>query len=395
MSGGPGEVVVSIDEDYGFLRQPVRRICERFPGEYWRALDAEGRYPSEFVDALTEHEYLAALIPEEYGGAGLPLRAGVAILETIHESGCNAAACHAQMYTMGTLLRHGSEEQKRQYLPRIARGELRLQAFGVTEPTTGSDTLRLKTQAVRDGDEYVINGQKIWTSRALYSDLMILLVRTTALEQVEKRSHGLSVFLVDLRAARERGGLEIRPIETMINHNTTEIFFTDLRVPASSLIGEEGRGFRYILDGMNAERILLSGEALGDARYFLRRATEYAKQREVFGRPIGQNQGIAFPLARCWAQTQAADMMVRKAAGLFDAHRECGAEANSAKLLASEAAWAAGDACFQTFGGFSFATEYDLERTWRECRLFQTAPISSNMVLAFIAQNVLGLPRSY
>jgi acyl-CoA dehydrogenase len=389
-----GEVLVSVDEDYTFLREPVRRICERFPGEYWRKLDETKEYPSAFVDALTEHEYLAALIPEEYGGAGLPLRAGVAILETIHESGCNAAACHAQMYTMGTLLRHGSEEQKQEYLPRIARGELRLQAFGVTEPSTGSDTLRLKTTAVRDGDSYVINGQKIWTSRALYSDLMVLLARTTPLDEVTQRSRGLSVFLVDLRAARGNG-LEIRPIDTMINHNTTEIFFTDLRIPVSARIGEEGEGFRYILDGMNAERILLSGEALGDARYFLRRASEYAKQREVFGRPIGQNQGIAFPLARCWAQTQAADLMTRKAAGLFDAHRECGAEANSAKLLASEAAWAAGDACFQTFGGFAFATEYDIERKWRECRLFQTAPISSNMVLAFIAQKVLGLPRSY
>ena len=388
------EVMVSVDEDYAFLREPVRRICEKFPGDYWRALDAEKEYPTEFVQALTDHEYLGALIPEEYGGSGLPLRAAVVILETIHESGCNAAACHAQMYTMGTLLRHGSEEQKQRYLPQIARGELRLQAFGVTEPTTGSDTLMLKTTAVRDGDEYVINGQKIWTSRALQSDLMVLLARTTPADQVEKRSRGLSVFLVDLREAKGNG-LEIRPIDTMINHNTTEIFFTDLRIPADSLIGEEGHGFRYILDGMNAERILLSGEALGDAKYFLRRATEYAQTREVFGRPIGQNQGIAFPLARCWAQTQAADLMIRKAAGLFDAQRSCGAEANTAKLLASEAAWAAGDACFQTYGGFAFATEYDIERKWRECRLFQTAPISSNMVLAFVAQNVLGLPRSY
>ena len=388
------ELSISVDEDYPHLREPVRQLCKRFPGEYWRKLDADSEYPKEFVDALTEHEVLSALIPEEYGGAGLPLRAGVAILETIHESGCNAAACHAQMYTMGTLLRHGSDQQKQRYLPRIASGELRLQAFGVTEPTTGSDTLKLKTFAVRKGDRYVINGQKIWTSRALQSDLMILLARTTPISEVEKRSHGLSVFLVDLRKAKGNG-LEIRPIDAMINHNTTEIFFTDLDVPADALIGEEGHGFRYILDGMNAERILLSGEALGDAKYFLRRATEYANQREVFGRPIGQNQGVAFPLARAWAQTQAADLMVRKAAGLFDAQRDCGAEANTAKLLASEAAWQAGDTCFQTFGGFAFASEYDIERKWRECRLFQTAPISTNMVLAFIAQQVLGLPRSY
>ena len=388
------ELLISVDEDYPQLREPVRRLCEQFPGEYWRELDAASEYPTEFVQALTDHEVLAALIPEEYGGSGLPLRAGVAILETIHESGCNAAACHAQMYTMGTLLRHGSKEQKERVLPKIASGELRLQAFGVTEPTTGSETLKLKTTAVRKGDRYVINGQKIWTSRALQSDLMILLARTTPLDQVEKRSHGLSVFLVDLREARGNG-LEIRPIPTMINHNTTEIFFTDLEIPADCLIGEEGLGFRYILDGMNAERILLSGEALGDARYFLRRATEYAREREVFGKPIGQNQGVAFPLARAWAQTQAADLMIRKAAGLFDAQRDCGAEANTAKLLASEAAWQAGDTCFQTFGGFAFASEYDIERKWRECRLFQTAPISTNMVLAYISQQVLGLPRSY
>ncbi len=391
-------IQLPIGADYEFLRQPVRRICEKFPGSYWRELDRKKQYPTEFVDALTEHEYLAALIPEEYGGAGLPLRAGVVILETIHENGCNAAACHAQMYTMGTLLRHGSSEQKERYLPKVARGELRLQAFGVTEPTTGSETLKLRTTAVRDGDDYVINGQKIWTSRALQSDLMILLARTTPLDEVEKRSHGLSVFLVELEGVRERGGLEIRPIETMINHNTTEVFFTDLRIPASSLIGEEGLGFRYILDGMNAERILLSGEALGDARWFLKKALDYAKEREVFGRPIGQNQGVAFPLARCFAEIEAADMMVRKAAALFDGggdQTECGAAANTAKLLASEAAWHTAEACFQTFGGFAFATEYDVERKWRETRLFQTAPISTNMVLAYLAQNVLGLPKSY
>jgi alkylation response protein AidB-like acyl-CoA dehydrogenase len=390
-----GEAFLSLDEDYPFLREPVRRICERFPGEYWRRLDAAQEYPHEFVDALTEHEYLAALIPTEYGGAGLPLRAGVAILETIHASGCNAAACHAQMYTMGTVLRHGSEEQKRTYLPAIAHGELRLQAFGVTEPTTGSDTTQLRTTARRDGDEYVVNGQKIWTSRALQSDLMLLLARTSPADAVRKRSEGLSVFLVDLRAARERGGLEIKPIETMINHNTNEVFFDDLRIPATSLIGEEGQGFRYILDGMNAERILLSGEALGDARYFIRRAVDYANERHVFGRPIGQNQGIQFPLARAHAETEAADLMVRKAAALFDRHRPCGAEANMAKLLTSEAAWHAAEACFQTYGGFAFAREYDIERKWRETRLFQTAPISTNLVLTFIAQHVLGLPRSY
>ncbi len=385
---------LELGSDFDYLRAPVRRICERFPGEYWRRLDAEKAYPSEFVQALTEHEYLAALVPEEYGGAGLPLRAGVVILETIHESGCNAAACHAQMFTMGTLLRHGNRSQKEKYLPGIARGELRLQAFGVSEPSTGSDTLKLKTMAVRDGDHYLINGQKIWTSRALHSDLMILLARTTPVAEVKQRSHGLSVFLVDLREARGHG-CEIRPIDTMINHNTTEVFFDNLRIPSAALIGEEGMGFRYILDGMNAERILLSGEALGDARWFLRRGTEYAKSREVFGRPIGQNQGIAFPLARAWAQIGAADLMVRQAAALFDHQRECGAEANTAKLLASEAAWFAADTCFQTFGGFAFAREYDVERKWRECRLFLTAPISTNMVLAYVAQNVLGLPRSY
>ncbi len=388
-------IQVEIGQDFEFLREPVRRICARFPGAYWRELDALKQYPEEFVRALTEHEYLAALIPEEYGGAGLPLRAGVVILETIHEAGCNAAACHAQMYTMGTLLRHGSEAQKERYLPQIARGELRLQAFGVSEPTTGSETLKLKTFAERKGDEYIISGQKIWTSRALQSDLMVLLARTTPLGDVEKRSHGLSVFLIDLRAAVESGGCEIRPIDTMINHNTNEVFFERLRVPVDALIGEEGLGFRYILDGMNAERILLSGEALGDARWFLARAVEYANQREVFGRPIGQNQGVAFPIAQSWAEIQAADMMVRKAAAMFDAGEPCGAEANTAKLLASEAAWKIGDTCFQTFGGFAFASEYDIERKWRETRLFRTAPISTNMVLAFIAQNVLGLPRSY
>ena len=385
---------ISIEQDYPYLRDPVRRICEQFPGEYWRRLDAAAEYPTEFVQTLTDHEYLGCLIPEQYGGAGLPLRAASVVLETIHSSGCNAAACHAQMYTMGTMLRHGSDEQKQEYLPKIASGELRLQAFGVTEPATGSDTTQLRTTAVRDGDTYVVNGQKIWTSRALHSDLMILLARTTPADQVEKRSRGLSVFLVDLREARGKG-LEIQPIDTMINHGTTQVFFDNLRIPVSSRIGDEGHGFKYILSGMNAERILLASEAIGDARYFIRRAVEYANEREVFGRPIGQNQGIQFPIARAHAETDAAEMIVRKAAALYDAGRECGAEANSAKLLASEAAWNAGDTCFQTFGGFAFATEYDIERKWRECRLFQTAPISTNLVLTYLAQHVLGLPRSY
>jgi acyl-CoA dehydrogenase len=389
-----GELQVALGDDYPHLREQVRKLCGRFPGEYWRRLDREAAYPTEFVRALTEHEVLAALIPEEYGGAGLPLRAGVVILETIHATGCNAAACHAQMYTMGTLLRHGSPAQKEQYLPRIASGELRLQAFGVSEPTTGSDTTQLRTHAVLRGDRYVVNGQKIWTSRALHSDLMILLARTTPANQAVRRSHGLSVFLIDLREAVGHG-VEIRPIETMINHSTTEIFFTDLEVPVENRIGEEGEGFRYILDGMNAERTLLAGEALGDARWFLRKAVDYANERAVFDRPIGQNQGIQFPLARAHAATEAADLMTRKAAALFDAGRECGAEANMAKLLAADASWQAAEACFQTFGGFAFAREYDVERKWRETRLFQTAPISTNMVLNYLAQHVLRLPRSY
>jgi alkylation response protein AidB-like acyl-CoA dehydrogenase len=388
------KLTIELGEDYPFLREPVRRICERFPGEYWRELDAKAEYPHDFVDALTEHEYLAALIPEEYGGSGLPLRAACVILETIHSNGCSASACHAQMYTMGTLLRHGSEEQKRAYLPKIATGQLRLQAFAVTEPATGSDTTQLSTHAARDGDEYVINGQKVWTSRALQSDLMLLLARTTPADQVAKRSQGLSTFLVDLRAAKGNG-LEIRPLSTMINHSTTEIFFDNLRIPASSLIGEENEGFRYILDGMNAERILLASEAVGDARYFIRRAVDYANERVVFGSPIGRNQGIQFPIARAHAETDAAELMVRKAASLFDHGQPCGGEANMAKMLASEASWNAGDTCFQTFGGYAFAKEYDIERKWRETRLLRTAPISTNLVLAYIGQHVLGMPRSY
>ena len=391
MSAG---ITLEAGEDYPEIREAVRRICAGYPGGYWRRMEDERAYPGEFVAALTRAGYLAALIPERYGGSGMPLRAAAVILETIHESGCSAGACHAQMYVMGTLLRHGREEQKREYLPRIASGELRLQAFAVTEPGSGTDTTRLATRATRRGDHYVVNGQKVWTSRALHSDLMLLLARTTPLDQVERRTLGLSVFLVDLRELRGRG-CEIRPLEAMINHNTTEIFFTDARIPASSLVGEEDRGFHYILDGMNAERILIAAEALGDARYFTRRASEYATEREVFGRPIGRNQGIQFPIARAHAETVAADLVNRKAAALFDAGRECGAEANVAKLLASEAAWHAAEACMQTFGGFAFAREYDVERKWRECRLFQTAPISTNLILSYVGQHVLGMPRSF
>ena len=381
-------------EDYPEVREAVQRICAGYPGEYWRRLEDERAYPTEFVDALTEAGYLAALIPEEYGGSGMPLRAAAVILEAIHETGCSAGACHAQMYIMGALLRHGSEEQKRHYLPKIASGELRLQAFGVTEPGSGTDTTSLRTRAVRSGGEYVVNGQKVWTSRALQSDLMLLLARTTPIDQVEKRTLGLSIFLVDLREVRGRG-CEIRPLPAMINHNTTEVFFQDMRIPASSLIGEEGRGFYYILDGMNAERILLAGEAIGDARYFTRRARDYACEREIFGRPIGRNQAIQFPIARAYAETLAADLVNRKAAALFEAGRDCGAEANIAKLMSSEAAWNAAEAAMQTFGGFGFAREYDIERKWRECRLFTTAPISTNLILSYVGQHVLGMPRSF
>ena len=388
------DVALEAGEDYPEIREAVRRICAGYPGEYWRRLEDERAYPTEFVNALTEAGYLAALIPEEYGGSGMPLRAAAVILEAIHETGCSAGACHAQMYIMGALLRHGSEEQKREYLPKIASGELRLQAFGVTEPGSGTDTTGLKTRAVREGSEYVVNGQKVWTSRALHSDLMLLLARTTPIDQVEKRTLGLSIFLVDLREVRGRG-CEIRPLEAMINHNTTEVFFEDMRIPHSSLIGEEGRGFYYILDGMNAERILLSAEAIGDARYFTRRAVEYASERVIFGGPIGRNQGIQFPIARAYAETLAADLVTRKAAACFEAGLPCGAEANIAKLLSSEAAWNAAEAAMQTFGGFAFAREYDIERKWRECRLFTTAPISTNLILSYVGQHVLGMPRSF
>jgi acyl-CoA dehydrogenase len=388
------QAVIDLDEDYPEIREGVRRICADFPGAYWRKLDEQEAYPSEFVQAMTDAGYLSALIPEEYGGTGLPLRAAGAILEEVHASGGNASATHAQMYTMGTVLRHGSEAQKRRHLPEIAAGRLRLQAFGVTEPTTGTDTTKLKTRAVRDGDSYVVNGQKIWTSRALYSDLMLLLARTTPLDEVRRKTEGLSVFLVDMRAA-VGNGMTIRPIKAMINHNTTEVFFDNLRIPADSLIGEEGRGFRYILDGMNAERILVSHESLGDAKWFVRTASRYASERVVFDRPIGMNQGIQFPIARAYAQTQAAELMLRKAAALFEAGRPCGEEANLSKLLSAEAAWEAGEACMQTHGGFAYAREYDIERKWREARVQRTAPISTNLILAYVAEHVLGMPRSY
>lgn len=388
------DVSMPLGVDYPEIRENVRHICTGFPGAYWRDLEAREAYPSEFVQALTDAGYLAALIPEEYGGAGLPLRAAGAVLEEIHAAGCNASACHAQMYIMGTLLRHGSDEQKAKYLPNIARGALRLQAFGVTEPTTGTDTTKLKTRAVRDGDHYVVTGQKVWTSRALYSDLMLLLARTTPLEQVTRKTEGLSVFLVDLRETRGKG-LEIRPLKAMINHNTTEVFFEGARVPAENLIGAEGRGFRYILDGMNAERILVSYESLGDARWFIHTAARYATERVVFDRPIGQNQGIQFPIARAYAETQAAEMMLRRAAVLFEAGLSCGEDANIARLLAADASWHAAEACMQTHGGFGYAREYDVERKWRECRLSQIAPISTNLILAYVAEHVLGMPRSY
>ncbi|NQV20883.1 MAG: acyl-CoA/acyl-ACP dehydrogenase [Rhodospirillales bacterium] len=387
-------ITMNIGEDYPELRDAVRRLCADFPGEYWRTLDAAREYPHDFVNAMTASGFLAALIPEEYGGAGLPVRAAAVILETIHASGCNAGACHAQMYTMGTVLRHGSEEQKEKYLPDIATGKLRLQAFGVSEPTTGTDTTQLKTRAVPDGNGYVVNGQKIWTSRALQSDLMLLLARTTPADQVEKRTDGISVFLIDLRDA-VGNGVEITPIDTMVNHSTNEVFFDNLRIPADSLIGEEGKGFRYILDGMNAERTLVAAEGLGDARYLIRRAVDYANERIVFGAPIGKNQGIQFPIAKAHVEAEAADLMIRKAAALFDAGQPCGPEANMAKLMAADAGWNAAEACFQTFGGFAFAREYDIERKWREVRLLKTAPISPNLILAYLAEHVLGLPRSY
>ena len=382
------------------IREAVRALCADFPGEYWRSLDRERAYPDKFVAALTKAGFLAALIPEQYGGSGLTMSAAVAIMEEIQESGCNGAACHAQMYTMGTVLRHGSTEQKARYLPGIARGELRLQAFGVTEPSSGTDTLSLRTTAVRDGDHYIINGQKIWTSRAEYSDLMLLLARTTPRSPPgggkggTSRTAGLSVFLVDMREAKGHG-LTIRPIRTMMNHATTELFFENMRVPAENLIGNEGEGFRYILSGMNAERILIAAECIGDAKWFINKATAYARERVVFSRPIGQNQGVQFPIARSYIAMRAAELMVREAAALYEAGRDCGAEANMAKHLAAEASWAAADMCVQTHGGFGFAEEFDIERKFRETRLYTVAPISTNLVLSYVAEHVLGLPRSY
>jgi acyl-CoA dehydrogenase len=380
--------------DHPEIREAVVRLCAGFPGEYWRALDRDMRYPTEFVQALTEAGYLAVLIPEEYGGSGLGLSAAAAIMEEIQRAGCNGAACHAQMYVMGTVLRHGSEEQKRRYLPKVATGELRLQAFGVTEPTSGTDTTSLRTTARREGDAYVVRGQKIWTSRAEHSDLMLLLARTTPLDQVAKKTDGLSVFLVDMQAALGNG-LTIRPIRTMMNHATTEIFMDDLKVPAENLVGEEGKGFRYILSGMNAERILIAGECIGDAKWFIDKAAAYAKERTVFGRPIGQNQGIQFPIARAYANMRAAELMVREAVRLYEAGDNPGAEANMAKMLAADASNEAANVCIQTHGGFGFAEEYDIERKFRETRLYQVAPISTNHILADIAEHVLGIPRSY
>ena len=381
--------------DYTAIREEVAKLCAGYPGEYWRAKDKAREYPSEFVAALGEAGYLAALIPEEYGGAGLPLSAAAAILEEIQKQGCNGGAVHAQMYIMGTVLRHGSEEQKQRYLPKIATGELRLQAFGVTEPTSGTDTLSLKTVAKKDGDTYIVNGQKIWTSRAEHSDLMLLLARTTPREEAASRTEGLSVFLVDMKEALAAGSLTINPIDTMMNHATTAVFFDNMEVPAANLIGEEGKGFRYILSGMNAERLLIAAECIGDAKWFIEKATAYAKERVLFGRPIGQNQGVQFPIARAYAQMRAADLLVQEGIRKYEAGENAGEEANMAKMLAAEASWAAGEACVQTHGGFGFAAEYDVERKFRETRLYQVAPISTNMILSFVAEHVLGLPRSY
>jgi alkylation response protein AidB-like acyl-CoA dehydrogenase len=376
------------------IRESVRALCAEFPNEYWRETDRNRKYPTKFVDAMTKAGFLAALIPEEFGGSGLGLRAACAILEETHKSGCNAGAIHAQMYTMGTLLKHGSAAQKKDWLPKIAKGEIRLQAFGVTEPTSGSDTLALQTTAVKQGDHYVVNGQKIWTSRAEHSDYMVLLARTTPKDKVAKKGEGLSVFMLDMREAK-KAGLTIRPIRTMMNHATTEVFFDNVKVPAANLIGEEGKGFKYILDGMNAERTLIASECLGDAQWFIKKAVDYSNERKVFGHPIGKNQGIQFPIARAYAQYKAAALMVERAADKFDAGEQMGEEANIGKMLASEASWAAAETCVQVHGGFAFAEEFDIERKFRETRLYQVAPISTNLILAYIGQNILGLPRSY
>ena len=386
--------MITTSDNFPELRQAVRALCATFAPEYWRQLDEAAAYPEAFVKALTDAGWLAALIPEQYGGAGLGLTEASVILEEVNRSGANSGACHAQMYIMGTLLRHGSVEQKARYLPKIASGALRLQSFAVTEPTTGSDTTRLKTTAVRKGDRYVVNGQKVWTSRVQHSDLLLLLARTTALPEVKKKAEGLSVFLVDLREAAGKG-ITLRPIRNMPNHETNEVFFDNLEVPVENLIGEEGKGFRYILDGMNAERILISAECVGDGCWFLEKATAYARQRVVFDRPIGQNQGIQFPIARAYVNVEAANLMRFKAAELFDANQPCGAQANMAKLLGADASWEAANACLQTHGGFGFAAEYDVERKFRETRLYQVAPISTNLILSYVAEHVLGLPRSY
>ncbi len=385
---------MTTESDHTDIREAVAKLCADYPGEYWRKLDREMAYPSEFVTALTESGFLSALIPEEYGGAGLTLSAAASIMEEIQRQGCNGAACHAQMYVMGTVLRHGSTDQKQRYLPRIASGELRLQAFGVTEPTSGTDTTALRTTARREGDHYIVNGQKIWTSRAAQSDLMLLLARTTPRDQVQKRTDGLSVFILDMREAL-KNGLTIRPIRTMMNHATTEVFFDNVKVPAANLVGEEGKGFRYILSGMNAERILIAAECVGDAKWFIDKASNYAKERQVFGRPIGQNQGIQFPIARAYANMRAAELMVREAIRLYEAGANPGAEANMAKMLAADASFEAANACVQTHGGFGFAEEYDVERKFRETRLYQVAPISTNLILSYLAEHVLGMPRSY
>jgi alkylation response protein AidB-like acyl-CoA dehydrogenase len=386
--------MIEHDTDYSEIREEVRKLCARFPGAYWRDLDRARGYPTEFVNALTEAGYLSVLIPEEYGGSGLKLSAAAAILETIQATGCNGSACHAQVYMMGTILRHGSAAMKETYLPHIASGKLRLQAFGVTEPTSGTDTTALRTTARRDGDDFVVNGQKVWTSRAEHSDLMLLLARTTPREQTHKKTEGLSTFLVDMRQAAGRG-LTIKPIRTMMNHNSCEVFFDNLRVPAENLVGEEGRGFRYILDGMNAERLLIAAECIGDGMWFTEKSVAYSKARQVFGRPIGQNQGISFPIARGYAQLQAARLMVREGCQRYESGENAGEQANVAKLLAADASWACAEACVQTHGGFGFAEEYDIERKYRETRLYQVAPISTNLILSYVAEHVLGLPRSY
>lgn len=385
---------VQVGNDYPEIRKSVQALCSQFPGEYWRKLEDANEYAEDFICELTNAGFLAAQIPEEYGGAGLPLRAGCVILEEINASGCTGGACHAQMYMMSALLRHGSDEQKQRFLPGIATGDIRFQAFGVTEPTTGSETLKLKTKAERVGNHYVVNGQKIWTSRAHKSDLMMLLVRTTPIEKVARRSEGLSLLLVDVNESLGKG-MTIQRIDTMINHQTNEVFYDDLKVPAANLIGEEGNGFRYVLDGMNSERIICAAESCGDARFFIGKAVKYASERVVFGKPIGHNQGVQFPIARAYAEWKAADLVTRAAAALYECGKPCGEEANTAKLLASESAWNAAEACMQTHGGFAAAREYDVERKWREARINLIAPISTNLVLAYLGQNVLGMPRSY